>query len=168
MISVTLFASIVAVALLALCRVIEHLSRAGDRITLDDYPAGSRRRAFVNTRYRVRARPDKLIERPHGRSSFSEYKDRRSGIYPSDRAQIIATALACRGAGVDVREAFLQTRTRRFRVDIDMSTEELARRIDQPLTDARRAILGIPPSPLPTKPKCDACSVRSRCAYRAS
>lgn len=167
MISSALLFCVIALALFLLWRLIGHRFGGGDLITLDDYPNGGRRRTFVNALYRVRARPDKLIKRPRGKSSLTEYKDREIGIYPSDRAQIIATALACRGAGVDVREAVLQTRTIRVRVDVEMSDDELARRIERPLTDARLAVLGVPPSPLPTKPKCRSCSVRHRCAHRA-
>lgn len=131
---------------------------------LDDVPDGH---VFVSERFRIRARPDKLEGEPDD-VTLVELKSRSRGVHASDRAQVVATALAVRADGFDVRRARLETRDGDpVTLDLDAPDDALFARIRPAVAAARLAVRGIEPAPSASPGKCRACGYRTRCPYRA-
>ena len=132
---------------------------------------GTGSRVFESRRHGIRAKPDKLEHvdggrRRHGTVELVEYKSRpRARLYPSDTAQIIATALAVREAGLDVRRARLETGGGAIPIDLDVSDEALHERIRPAVEAARLVAAGGMPTAAPAAAKCRGCGWRERCPH---
>ena len=158
-------AALLALLVVLLVAALRRLSSDARRapLYLDDGPASA---TFVSRRYRLRARPD-LLERDGDTVTLVELKSRARGVHPSDRAQVVATALAVRAAGHDVRRARIETREGApVAVDLDASDEALFERIRPIVRMARLAVAGTPPAPTPSAGKCRACGYRANCPHR--
>ena len=127
-------------------------------------------RVLVSTRYGIRAKPDMIEVAGDGALVEIEKKD-RSGtrVYPSDRAQVVASVLAARESGFDVRRAYVEFRGgRRVAVPLKGDDEQLAETISVPLRLAREVARGSEPPANPSPPKCCTCAVRRGCRYSAA
>lgn len=111
----------VAAALLAVFAIVLLFREPRRRLLHLDRGAGSR--VFESVRHGIRAKPDEL-EQTGGRHEAVELVELKSRggnrLRPSHTARIGATALAARGAGLDVRRARLETTDGTVSVDLDV------------------------------------------------
>jgi len=126
----------------------------------------TRSKVFESQVYKIKAKPDELSYEVENELSMTEYKSRESGVYPSDRAQMIATAIAVRESGHDVSVGYLQTGNgKRHKVNLSGSTEQLYSKIALHAKNARLASKGIEPEATPFKFKCNSCAYRTQCPH---
>ena len=136
-----------------------------------DLGVGSR--VFESRCHGIRAKPDKLERVDDGGRlrdavEIVEYKSRaRARLHPSDTAQIVATALAVRASGFDVRRARLETGGTAIPIDLDASDEALYARIRPAAEAARLVAAGGVPTATPAVAKCRGCGWRERCPHAA-
>ena len=139
---------------------------AGESVYLD---RGFKTKVLVSRRYGIRAKPDNIETGSGDGLVLVELKNRaRVVAYPSDRAQIIASVIAARESGYDVRAAMLEVRNgKRIKVKLSDDTAKLASMIKQPLEAARTVARRGTPKALPAKGKCATCGYRKQCPFKA-
>ena len=116
--------------------------------------------------YRIRAKPDKLVAIGNDQYAYTEYKHRAGGLYPSDRVQMIATTLAARESGFDIRQGYLETSTgKRFNVRLSQDSPVLFAQIAQTVNQAALAVSGEEPVATPSQAKCRSCTYRAHCPF---
>lgn len=123
---------------------------------IDDGSKGS----FRSDLFRITAKPD-LIE---DGTTIVEKKSRRSGVYESDKKQLIATALAVRSKH-KIRSGYIVTQTERVAVDLTGSDRKLFSLIKTEHAHAWMVNEGRRPPPSPTRSKCRSCQFNKRCEY---
>jgi len=156
--SILLIAAVLAVVLALLLR-----SRLPSHVV---YLDTGRSHSFVSAVYRIKAKPDELSYQAPDILSLTEYKSREKGIYPSDKAQMIATAIAVKESGHDIDVGYLQTGNgEKHRVELSGSTESLFSQIAVHANNARMAVSGIEPIATPVKFKCNSCPYRTKCPH---
>lgn len=158
--ALALAALVLAVIVVVLAR---GLARAPRAAYLDEGPASA---VFASARYRIRAKPDLIERAPDGSAVLVERKSRVRGLYPSDRAQIVATALAVRAHGIPLAGARLECggeAPHRLALAADDAT--LARTISRPLAEARLVAAGGVPAATPSSGKCRACAYARTCPH---
>lgn len=127
---------------------------------------GIKSRAFASKRFKILAKPDLYEQIDSGNKRIREYKSRHSGFYHSDRVQLVATAIALRGAGEQVHEGVLETKNgEQHHMVFNSDTAALYEGIRNTTEQARLAVSGVEPRATPSRPKCSGCSFKSRCEY---
>lgn len=122
-----------------------------------------------SSEFKIKARPDKLHTQEDNKVCCTEFKHRKTGIYPSDRAQLIATAIAARGAGFDVRVGKLETSSgESYTVDLSANTAVLYAKIESSVNSVRLVQSGDKPVGKPTRSKCAMCSYKNECPFSAA
>jgi len=117
---------------------------------------------FVSKRYKIAAKPDLIQDN----KTLVEKKSRRTGVYDSDRKQLIATALAVRSVH-PIRSGFVETQTDREEVDLAGSDKSLFRLIKTEYKNALLINAGKKPPAYPSYQKCRHCQFRSDCEHSA-
>lgn len=138
----------------------------GESVYLD---RGFKSRVLTSHLYGIRAKPDNIETGSDEGLVLVEFKNRsRAYVYPSDEAQVIASVLAARESGYDVKRAMLEVRGgKRIEVPLNDNAQRLAKRIEKPLEAARQVALGQVPQALPARKKCGTCGFRHQCDYKA-
>ena len=131
------------------------------------YNDEKQQRVFFSKRYQIAAKPDFIYRYQDGTHAIVEYKSRTSDIYPSDRMQLIATAIAVKESGkYQIKRGFILNRNGQYeKIDFDIPTDILFAQIEQPLTQARSIKQGNSVTPCPTREKCTGCGFREICHY---
>ncbi len=137
--------------------------RNGKLIYTDD----KKSEVFYSKKHKIRTRPDFLIKMPNGDVVPIEYKSRKSGIYPSDIEQVIATVIALRDKFPSINYAYILNRSGQHkRIDCNKNTDELLERISRSVW-AVRAVANrktVMPSITSVK-KCQGCGERLICSH---
>jgi len=116
---------------------------------------------FVNSKYNISAKPDSILNR----QTIEEYKNRSLGIYDSDRAQMIATALAVR-TRYPVVKGVLVTNEKHYAVDLSGRDDELYKIIEDDISQILKLREGRPPRANPSIAKCSSCPHKNRCEFQ--
>ena len=148
------------------CPYFRRRQATGESVYLD---RGFKTKVLVSKRYGIRAKPDNIETGTGDGLVLIELKNRaRAVAYPSDRAQIIASVIAARESGYDVRSAMLEVRNgKRINVKLSDDTATLASMIEKPLEAARTVAQGGAPKAIPAKGKCATCGFRKQCQFKA-
>jgi len=138
----------------------------GDSVYLDH---GRSTKVLVSRLHNIRAKPDNIEVDTLPGYTLIEFKDRETPrVYPSDRAQIIASVIAARESGYDIKRAMLEVRGgQRVEIFLGDDTDGLVDMIREPLAAARLVAQGQVPKALPSKNKCRSCGFRNQCQYKA-
>jgi CRISPR/Cas system-associated exonuclease Cas4 (RecB family) len=124
---------------------------------------GRKSKLFTSYRYRIKAKPDFIIQLLNGENAIAEYKDRNGPAYCSDIAQVKASALAVREE-IPLQHGFVVTRNGRYPVPLHPDSEQLHSEIAEYIELARRVkgkqlILQYAANPR----QCPNCSLRHGC-----
>jgi hypothetical protein len=127
-------------------------------------------KTFQSAQYKIRAKPDFIYEIDPENLCLLEYKARSGGVYPSDIAQLIATAIAVIETYSNVTHGYVYTRGGKYQKvqfgspnDTDRIAK-LVRKIQSELNTARTIKSGKFVSvSKQSQRKCQACGFHSHC-----
>ena len=121
---------------------------------------GKNDKIYKSEKYRIVAKPDVVLDK----HTIEEIKNRESGLYSSDRAQMIATALAVRSSH-RITKGVLVTKNARYDVSLEASDRKLFELIREDYNHAVTIASGRIPPGKPAEQKCRSCEYRERCKY---
>jgi CRISPR/Cas system-associated exonuclease Cas4 (RecB family) len=142
------------------------LKSTNNKTKLHYIDSGTSSRIFHSKEYRISSKPDTIESDQNGNYITREYKSRVKNIYHSDRQQVIASAIALREEGFDVRRAIIQTRDgTKHPISLDQPTAILYKSISDVVNETRKAVTGVAPQALPSVTKCRHCSFHASCPH---
>ncbi|MCP4473112.1 MAG: Dna2/Cas4 domain-containing protein [Gammaproteobacteria bacterium] len=129
------------------------------------YEGSVTKKNFRSIRHKINGRPDFIYKYPDGSLAIVEYKYRKKRVMPNHIAQLKAAAIAVKDElQCKVKHGFVLVESRDYEmVDLDKSSNELAKEIGKYLTIAKKVKLGHVPQPEPSPKKCLNCSYRQHC-----
>jgi len=134
------------------------VSRFGRRRV--SYIDGGRSKVFYSSKYGISAKPDLIQDK----NTIVEKKSRTKGVYKSDVAQLVASALAVRSEYA-IKIGFIVTKTDKVEVDLSGSDSDLFDMISSEYSNARLILSGKTPPASPSKAKCGSCQFRKECNH---
>ncbi len=152
--------SLIIIAAILYLLVMERRNRSKQTAIYVDHNRNNT--VFYSTRYAISAKPDAIT----GPTTIEEMKSRRRGIYASDRAQMIATALAVRST-YPITRGILVTTEKRYDVSLAGTDEALFEQLTDEYAQATLIANGIAPTANPSPGKCRVCEYQTLCEYRA-
>ncbi len=145
-------------------RLVTEKTTYGKSVYMD---RGYATRVLESRTHGIRCKPDSIEAMSDGELALIELKNRAyPRLYPSDEAQIIASVIAARESGFDIRRAMLEVCSGQ-RLEVPVSDDEgrLLECIAAPLEAARVVARGEVPKALPSRSKCRSCGFLNQCEF---